>query len=554
MASLAVVTVAPAQNVLRRARGERTMLAADITMTDYMRTTNDGRLEAQLLRVDLAARNATLEAILPERGPWSGEHLEEMAKESEAKAILAWELEPDLSGAQWMQGLLFVRGELLSWPATGPVAAVLPEGAVRLMEPAELSGTIITSDDAEIPLGSINGAPSADLPALYSGAFSGSSVAGASWPEGTLAVPLQPAPGNAHPAISIWNDAVPTSHRRWLAGTPKPLDRYSLNEDDWALIIPLGLSPEHRQALMQARTLYFDVELPGAVKLSVLTLQGENLLMRGGEFDGEVGEQAIRTALATDRSGSWVMLSQAGRIGRREVAVTRREMADFLAEQGATEAIELAADRRRMIADMENEEWTRELGMLSTRVAVAAVPREATMVGRDGEMLRPISIGVVRASNEGVMRNGPGALIDGQAAWSRGLGQFWAAGPRDAHMVLSDASFRSGEDESAGAGNHWVELKFYSPARIRAVDIVHAESCGFSPQFDVKSFALSGQDQNGHGWKPLAVVQHDEPVARERIWIDSDAMLDSIRLEVLEPNFLSRSPTVRIAEIVVWGE
>ena len=533
------------QNVLMQSRGDRTALAPGIEMTDYERATLQGRLEMQLLRVDLARRESTLEAVLPPRGVWSAGRLAEMAAGvPDAQAVLALELEAGLTDPPWLEGLLFAGGELLGWPPAGPVAAILPEGAVRIIEPEDWRAAVVTTGGARVPLASINGAPAKDALALYGGIFNGNSVAGASWPAGTLAVPIQPAPGNDAPAISIWNAGVDSAKRNWLMGAPVPIGQISVGRDRWALVVPPGLSPEDRQALMTARTLTFDVELGSAAALSVLTLQAESVLLRDGELAGPEGEPAIRTALATDRSGSWVLLAQAGTTGRSQVAVTRKELAEFLAQRGATEAVELAADRRRMIADLDNDEWVGELGQLSVRAALVAVSRGPALAAAGGQTLRPIAVGAVRGSNEGAPHNGPGALVDGKAAQQRNLEQFWAAGAATGHLTISDAG-RDGE---------WAELQLYQPAAVRAIDLVHVENCGFSPRFNLKGFRLLGRANATCRWKELAVVRHDEPVSRERFAIDAGERIGEIRIEVLEPSVVTNGPTARLAEIGVWGD
>jgi len=95
--------------------------------------------------------------------------------------------------------------------------------------------------------------------------------------------------------------------------------------------------------------------------------------------------------------------------------------------------------------------------------------------------------------------------------------------------------------------------RFLDPVSLAAIDIVHAESAGFSPRLNVATLVVEGRMRASDEWRVLAKVEYDQPVARDRIVLDEPSDLEWIRMTAPRPNFLAGGDTARIAEVVFWG-
>lgn len=89
--------------------------------------------------------------------------------------------------------------------------------------------------------------------------------------------------------------------------------------------------------------------------------------------------------------------------------------------------------------------------------------------------------------------------------------------------------------------------------RIGAVDIIHAEAAGFSPQLDLRAFRIESRAPGATGWTTVADVDNPRPVPRQRVILRGGPVCDELRLVITEPNFLPAGDTARIADFIVWG-
>ncbi|MDK2971919.1 MAG: hypothetical protein PWP23_1674 [Candidatus Sumerlaeota bacterium] len=539
---LAVVPLRPAGAQLTGGvlRGQRSDIVPGLRRVEIHRITQGGTTRLQLLELDRAVWPVTAPLALASQGPWSSESLENVVFDQESLGGFALATEPTPGDPTHPRGILFDGATPWAWPGTGPHLLANPEGTWRLMEPGPSSGVVATDDGTTIALASINGLPGpAGSAGLVSGAFSGRSPAAAAWPAETLAITLRPGNENLEPGPSLWDDALAPSRRQWLPGNPTPLESLRLGAGDWALLVPPGLTGAPREALAATRTLVIDVELPREVALSVWTAPAGRWIAGDGVIPPAAEEpaSAYRTFVAVNTTGTRLWLVESGGGERGEIPFGTDETVEILLREGATSVAELAPGKRRLIADVRERRSILREPQFSMRAALLprqgrpAIPR-ATEGG-----WQSLTVSLANASNVLDPVNGPKALIDG------------AAGPDPTLRGIWIAPTPEGRNEEKYA---WFELRFSEPARVEALDLLHAELCGFSAHFNLKSFRVLGRTGASKPWEELAVVRHDAPVARERVALASPRRYESLRVEILEPNFVE-GPTARLAEVIAWG-
>jgi hypothetical protein len=103
----------------------------------------------------------------------------------------------------------------------------------------------------------------------------------------------------------------------------------------------------------------------------------------------------------------------------------------------------------------------------------------------------------------------------------------------------------------------WVEMEFAEPVFLKFIDLVHAETAGFSPEYNLRGVRLLTRVGTRDPWVENLIHTGEEPKARERLRLHSSGTdpvaVRALRIEVTEPAFLDSVRSVRLAEILLWG-
>jgi hypothetical protein len=252
---------------------------------------------------------------------------------------------------------------------------------------------------------------------------------------------------------------------------------------------------------------------------------------------------SFRNVLAVDRRGRRVMaLSEFGD-GARRFGVRAGDLQEFLASQGYEDAVALTEATPLLLPEVGDRRERDRSGAVLVALALAAVPREAPLrVAAGPEGLHRVNGMIISGTRREFPHNFPRALVDRDLGPTEGMGEFWAS------------SFVAGAGPATGEGSpNTVTLMLPRPIPVAAIEFVHAEASGFSPRFNLKHWRLHGRKVGSNVLMPLLDMRHERPVGRERLAIEGAPVLQSLVLEIVEPNFFPSGNTARIAELMVWS-
>ncbi len=469
-------------------------------------------------------------------GPWISKELAELVGELEYAPSLVLSYAPSPLDPPWLDGFHFDGERIHAWPPEGVVLRVSPEERFELDDAEAVQAWLATDDGTRFEVFSLNGRAGSGL-SLYSGEFVAATGVGQEWPAGTIAVPLQPGSLNARPHRSVWDSGLPPEHRQWVPSRPVDMDRLSLQDDQYALVLPPDLPGQISDSISGSKFLILDFELDLRTQLSLYTTTAGRWFLRQGELLGGHGggEADVRTFLATDSDGRRLWFFEFGSESSATRLPSAESIAGRLLETGVADAAVLPpAGSRLMIGGLDPARMADLSGRLVRRALVVQPGRPELPGLGEAEGLVRIDLQVSDSSPGTGALTGPESLIDGQARFDRSMTHYWSADASDQRP--------------------WVEYRLLKPARIGAIDVVHASACGFSGHFNVRSFRILGRANAAAGWSPLATAARDEPVDRERIQVADPRPVEWIRLEIDEPAFQPGVTRARLCELIVWGE
>ncbi|MBX3728555.1 MAG: hypothetical protein KF858_05170 [Candidatus Sumerlaeia bacterium] len=516
-------------------RGERHDLIPGIRRVEISQLAQDGAWRAAMLAVDRTAGRVAVQAVLPGGDGVSAGQMEALMAGTEHQGGFVVAV-----GDAPTSGVVLVDGTLRSWPGAGPHLVARAEGTWRLIDIGDLQGVVWSDTGTSVPLLGINQAPAGAGAWLVSGPLDGD--AAAAWPASAVAMAVAPGGDNAQPGPSVWDRSLTAAQRAWRPRAPRPVGDLRLGRGEWALILSGDLDERVRLELATARDLRFEASLPADVALGVWTVPAGRWVVDalGQEHapDSEPARGALRAYVALDDGGDRLWLVESGGGSRGEHPFATGEMVSILRREGARTIAELPAGARRLLAEPLERARIGRQTVAPARVALLAGPGRPELRATGNTAWRPLPVALTDGSNVLDERTGPHRLVDGKAGDDPAAETFWAA--------PLDGAGRT-------AGRAWAELRLEQPARVHAVDLVHIEASGFSPHFNLKGYRLLGRESASQPWRLLAEVRHETPVARERVRVSWPRPIETIRLEVQEPNFAGGA-TARLAEMIVWGE
>lgn len=474
---------------------------------------------------------------LAPKSPWMPEPLGDGLRALDSPVGIALFPEPPAVAEPWVPGLVFAEGRLLGWPARGKVLVQSTEGTLDIIDaPSAPRGALILQDGMEVPVACLNGLPLGDSVSIISGPFSRSLAPTALFPAGTQAILLQPGPSNPNSARSIWDRESDPASRSWTPAGVRDASLLAVDNDQLAVIIPPSMPRQISSMIAKHNSLIVDLELEPQVVLSLFACDvGQSLPLDGGLPQEEAPQDAM-AAIGLDDSGRRLWIMETGAGDSRRPALPAKRLASTLRAMGATRAVLMPESLGRLLPGEVDRSRTAAMEKLKARAILGATVQGPSLSGEGGERLRRLVPLVTAASNLNQEIAGPEALLDGRVGFDPSLNHLWVAQP----------------DENGNLP--WVELRLPAPAKVRAIDLVHAETCGFSPEFDLKGYRLRARGSASEAWSNVGATVRDSPAPRERIGLPPElGAVEWLRLEVTDPAFQPGCRTARLGEIVVWG-
>jgi hypothetical protein len=527
-----------------RERVRRQDLSSGISHGTHSFLGNNLSAEFDYLELRLSHPKVSVTAAVPLEGPTSSAPLWKLAQSSGAVAAMGWELAPSLEERQSLPGMSMTQGKLFAWPPEGPQVVFHHEGGIDITALEPGAAKAVFDDGTELPILSING----DLPrrsgeaAIYTGTLSGTQMPATTWPEDLQVSVLESTEAGADPH-ALFLDTEWRS-RKFLPRAAVPRIAFQSSQSQAVLLLRGPLSEEWQRRLAECTPLRVDVQLDRRAQLAQAVLPAGRMLMQDGIAAEGANLRLVANAVALDRQRNRVLLISTGeRVGRRR-QVPVDGVSSFLLNEGYTDLMELP--ERTPLLLVPGSPSTSAAGSAHVRLALAVLPERPSLslptTAGDLERLFP---GIVEGTRREFMANRPGASVDERLAFEPGLGHFWGASFQEVRSELA---------ASPGVNPNGIRFVFGQGVSLHAVELIHAEAAGFSPQFDLKQFRLVGRLTPEEPWRVLAEVNHEAPQARERIVLEDAPILREVRLEVLTPSFLPGGSAMRLVEAVFWGE
>lgn len=523
-----------------------------IERSRLVRRARRSQVEGGFVSVNQSGGRAHLAAAVAGRGAWSAVGMDAWSSRSGAPVIMGLAMEPTEGQSPWIDGLMFIDGELVGWPPTGPVLRLSSEGQLAVMPPpAAPPITLSLSNTVDpIEIAGIN-CPLGDDPILITGTFPGDCGQFVDWPEGAMAVRLDPTFPNKAPGHSLWDASLPAGAREWLVERPVPARRLQLDRQQLGVIVPAAAADRCAALLAGAGPASLDVTLPLDVRLSVYTVTATSLVMANGraaQADTVATQLPPRSWVATTADGGMAWLGEFISPSVEDPGLATSLLAAEFARRGAANAVELRPTAQRYWAEPLMGEKVDRSAAPRARLALLTLPQPITLdlpgIGR----VSPLRV-LNTSSMPPVADSRPlAALTDRRTGIDAALDHFWWAG------LPPGVPFPPPETMADAMPLHNVELRLDGKSTVGAVDLVHAEVAGFSPQFNLRGWRLSGRTDPSAPWQVIEQRVLAEPTARERILVTPPRVLSDLRLEVTHPNFLRDGQTSRLAEIIVWGK
>lgn len=510
-----------------------------------------------ILEIDGHAPNLEVHAALGD-GLWGGERIETIRKREEA--IAAWQAEEQAPGGgsvSW-PGLTVVEGRLVSAPGGGPILAITHSGYASLREAGGSSsgsaGILAATDGTNLPLGSVNRLASTDtlLLAADPGVVRHSLLSGDTpmvcaalsfspveplrfdWGSQTDALDWTPLPWNATTNGTFhWSADSPPDGRPASGAFPV----------DWVGVAGVGPSAESLRAFLSAApsgNLQLTTTPPWIDYRTVVPLRGWLVRDSRVVVPAEVsrgdprGQRTARSAIALRREDNRLWLVTVLDRERYAEGMTERELADLCLSLGATDAAQGPEGSGVGAAVEESQVLPPQRVPDLCRLALV-IQRTEPDLSATWSNLTQLTPVLVAGTPPIDLRNGPGKAIDGREGPAPKLDQFWCS---------------SGKDEAPPT----LTFDFRKQFIIGQMDIVHAESAGFSTDFDARAFRVAWKGRDRDEFNEGVVFRNDPPRARQHVVFDPPLSARQVRLEFTEPSGLEGNRTARIVEVVFWGK
>lgn len=502
--------------------------------------------QTEFAEVNLASPAMTVHFPVPLEGINVGSSLEGLGRRVEGNTAIAFDPFPAFGEEFNLRGLRVADGRVHSWPGEGPHLLFRPEGGVDLYFPRQQPATVQFDDGTSVPLASINGAlPGPGEATLYTGTLAAGSLPVSAWPSDIMALHLVSPISGGDIGRHLYDGTGGDRAFRGERLVERSMIRTSQAESVLLFTPPI---PEALQTKLQSRPrVSIKVELDDRIRQATAIVPAGRWVVRHGKKVEEVGElDFFQNVVGVDLLRRRLMIMAPMDDSRGGAGIPAEQFARFLEEEGYQHGFQLPGRAPSLLSPLDGGSHIRRAGRLQTRMAlvIAPAPQKLTVPDVDGDLFRITGITVEGLRTE-FLANPPARLTNELAPYSPGLDQFWAA-----RIPGGGGGWRPPTREPGPAA---VRFLMPRPIHLRAMELVHAESAGFSPHFNLKSFRVWGRERSQAPWLLLGENRHDEPVDRERLVLAAAPRLTEVRLEILEPNFLPGGDTARLVEVFFWG-
>lgn len=516
-----------------------------VTMQTWYGVTDINIAEGQL-----GGQGISLELAVSLDGPTRSSRLEDLGEAlGGAISIVGLEVQPSLAEPAELSGLRYSKGRLYSWPGgDARHLFILPEGNLELRAPVAGGGLLTFDDGTSMTLRSINGS----LPqisgeaSVYTGTLSSGEPPAATWPGDILVAIIEPRVTNANPHdLFVAGGDGGKERRLRVLGIARRGD-FSVKPNQAALLIRQPVPQQVMDRLLTSMPLVVSIDLPAEDRLADTIVPLGEVIMHEGMLQGRFTEPAIvQNALAIDAASRRLVMISPSKRRARGVGVPADKLKQFLEELGYGEAVILPDRFPLLIANMKETDDERDAANAPVRLALAFTNRTSTltMPERDTNLFRVRGV-VLEGTRREFRGNLTRSLRDEKLAIEGDLGQFWAT----TFETVTDASGQQGSDNPNS-----IRLVLPKPVRIGALELLHVEAAGFSPEFNVKHFRVLGREKSTALWRELADVNHGAPVPRDRILFPETPLLSELRIQIIEPSFLPGGNVARLSELYLWS-
>ncbi len=541
---LALVTAAPAQDLTvgRYDQVNREALNPATMRGSVSFRTRNGTSEFTFVEADLSLSMTGLHGWVDDAQPHRARTLSNIAEDTGALAAAGLD-DPVGIESFGLSDVRMIDGRIYSWPPSGNHLVIWPDGHLTFEEWDGAPAVLRFDSGTSIPLRHINGPFSGEVsePVMYTGRLSGLELPLAAVPGDATAVVLRSPNRTSPPAIFGGTDRAPLEIVRLT--TMSELD---LRPPEAVLFLPMLTPPSILSELVEGAEVRVDLSVPQRLRLAQAILPvGRRITTDGRIAPGVDPASDAVNAIGLDPSGRrFIYLSALEQSGRRFGAGIER-IADFFADEGFTESMEVPGAHSMLLADATDRRLRSMTGVNTVRSALLILPYQPAL--RDpirAEGLHRIEGLIVAGTRREFPHNSASSANDGRLHREPALSGFWAA------PILESSSLFSGDTQATNA----IQILLPRTMPVTAIELVHADALGFSPDFNVKGWRLLGRSPGSTRWQTLTEVSHDSPVGRERVFLDGEPVLQELSFEITQPNFLPPGNVARLAEIIFWSK
>lgn len=540
--SLAAVPLAAADepNIFNYSEQRRDSVGAGNSVGSILFKSRNDTVEAQFGIVDFTQRDVSAGLVTSLTGPVKSSPLATLGDATGADSIMAIDVDEGLSRSPGIRGMRYQDGRLFAWPADGTQMVLTAEGCAEFGPVNSGSAWLTIDGTTSMTLASVNGvAPlPGGAPVLYTGNLEATSAPAAFWTKTSVALPLNPRRSGQDPHGMLVESRL---DRAFLPGALIPGEEVATTNRQAVLLFAPPVPPIIEKAVRENRPITITVDLPARLRLARSVAPVGSVFLKGG---GEVETEGSTSLIASNCSTRKLLFMSLPDDTTGMKPIPRADMLKFLAKEGFTDAAWIPSRLPLFLPRVKNARDSRKASAVPARLAMAVLPSVAKLEvpGEQDGLFRVLGVRIEGTGKE-FDRNGTRALQDERVSSSPFLTEFWA---------IPTPSFRSTDIKVGREEAPALKLTLPRSMGVSAIEIVHAEAVGFSPEFDLKGYRILGRDKATDQFRTLLEVKHEKPVARERLELDLGRIRE-LRIEIDEANFIPAGDVARIAEIILWS-
>lgn len=244
-------------------------------------------------------------------------------------------------------------------------------------------------------------------------------------------------------------------------------------------------------------------------------------------------ERKARLAMTLDASGRYLGIYAVDQKGFMREGMSLEEFAEFLKEEGASEAAALPDGDAASLILPDGRMNTTPSGLEAPALAFLTITERAPAKGDVVNLLRNAPNAITACGAE--PRNPADALKDGLYSPTSSLDHYWehtSTEPSHQHGILID---------------------LMKPYDLETLEIFYAEEAGFSPHFNARSLIVYGDEKDKNAMRKIMEINNQGGLSCQRAEFPAGVRLRYIRIEIAQPSAIPGASCARLAEIVLLG-